>query len=79
MSPLRFNPIHIMNPVLKHALLSEVGKYLAKNPMGLDACAFVLRQPVSVSVWSELEELFSSNPNKHRGERGAIERHGFPT
>ena len=68
-----------MNSVLKHALLSKVGKYVGKSPMDLGACSFVLHQLVSVSVWSELDELFSSNANKHRGEGGAIERHGYPT
>ena len=67
-----------MNSVSKHALLSDVGKYVGKSPMGFRADILVLWLPVSQSVWSELIELFLSNPDEHRREGGAIERHGFP-
>ena len=73
------SPLRSMNSVLKHALLFEVGKYVGKSPMGLGVDLLVLWLPVSQSVWSELIELFLSNPDEHRREGGAIERHGFPT
>ena len=73
------NPLRSMNSVLKHALLSEVGKYVGKSPMGFIADLLVLWLPVSQSVSSELTELSITNPDKHRREGGAIGRYGFPT
>ena len=63
----------------KHALLFKVGKCLEENPLVLDIGIFVLHVLVSLSVGSNSAKLSCSNPDQHRGEGGAIGKHGFPT
>ena len=63
----------------KHALLFKVGKCFEENRVVLDIGIFVLHVLVSLSVGSYLAKLSCSNSDQHRGEGGAIEKHGFPT
>ena len=63
----------------KHALLYKVEKCFEENPLVLDIGIFVLHVLVSLSVGSNLAKLSCSNHDQHRGEGGAIEKHGFST
>ena len=67
-----------MNSVSKNALLSTVGKCVEESPMALVTGLFVLHMLVCISVGSDLAKLHCSNPDQHRGEGGAIDKHGFP-
>ena len=62
-----------MNSVSKHALLYKVGKCFGEYPMVVDIGIFVLHMLVSRAVSSDLAKLFSSNPDQHRSEGGAID------
>ena len=69
----------IRNSVSKHALWYKVGKSVGENPMVVDIGILVLYVLVSLSVGSYLAKLFSSNSDQHRGDRGPVEKHEFPT
>ena len=69
----------VSNSVQEHALLSKVEECFEENPMVLDIGIFVLHVLVYLSVCSNLAKLSCSNDDQHRGEGGAIEKHGFST